>query len=141
MVASQGASEAFTAQFLDDPENWSIIEQAQIFCSEVKFISMKIFILNELKGFFLVSCREAFMRVCEYAFKSGKIFAMTLSAKFICDNPIGVRLLSALPYADIVFGYEDVTLLSFFFFSLSFFLLGSQSSGQNSIKYSSLIFH
>ena len=48
------------------------------------------------------------MRVCEHAFKSGKIFAMTLSAKFICDNPIGVRLLSALPYADIVFGYEDV---------------------------------
>ncbi|CAF0885597.1 unnamed protein product [Rotaria sp. Silwood1] len=32
---------------------------------------------------------------------------MTLSAKFICDDPIGVRLLSALPYADVVFGYED----------------------------------
>jgi len=55
----------------------------------------------------LVSCREAFMRVCEHAFKAKKIFAMTLSAKFICDDPIGVRLLSALPYADIVFGYED----------------------------------
>jgi hypothetical protein len=50
------------------------------------------------------------MRVCEHAFKTGKIFAMTLSAKFICDNPIGVRLLSALPYADVVFGYEDVNL-------------------------------
>lgn len=62
----------------------------------------------EFQGFFLVSCREAFMRVCEHAFKNGKIFAMTLSAKFICDNPIGVRLLSALPYADVVFGYEDV---------------------------------
>jgi len=35
MVASQGASEAFTATFLDDPQNWSIVEQAQIFCSEV----------------------------------------------------------------------------------------------------------
>jgi len=33
---------------------------------------------------------------------------MTLSAKFICDDPIGVRLLSTLPYADIVFGYEEV---------------------------------
>ncbi len=38
MVASQGASEAFTASFLDDPENWGKIEQAQIFCSEVFFI-------------------------------------------------------------------------------------------------------
>ncbi len=55
-----------------------------------------------------MSCREAFMRVCEHAFKTGKIFAMTLSAKFICDNPIGVRLLSALPYADVIFGYEEV---------------------------------
>jgi len=59
------------------------------------------------------------MRVCEHAFKTGKIFAMTLSAKFICDNPIGVRLLSALPYADVVFGYEDVNNLFFF----SFFIL------------------
>ncbi|CAF3842624.1 unnamed protein product [Rotaria sordida] len=92
MVASLGASEAFTADFLDEKENWAVIEQAQILCSE---------------GFFLVSCREAFMRVCEHAFKMGKIFSMTLSAKYICDDPIGVRLLSALPYADVVFGYED----------------------------------
>jgi len=60
------------------------------------------------------------MRVCEHAFKTGKIFAMTLSAKFICDNPIGVRLLSALPYADVVFGYEDVNLFRFFFLILFF---------------------
>ena len=41
MVAGVGASEAFTAQFLDDTENWSIIEQAQIYCSEVKSIRMR----------------------------------------------------------------------------------------------------
>ena len=55
MVASQGASEAFTAQFLDDPENWSIIEQAQIFCSEVIFNSIESiysYSMN-LRGFFL----------------------------------------------------------------------------------------
>lgn len=56
-----------------------------------------------------MSCREAFMRVCEHAYKTGKVFAMTLSAKYICDDPIGVRLLSVLPFADIVFGYEDVS--------------------------------
>lgn len=39
MVASQGASEGFTADFLDDPENWSKIEQAQFFCSEVNKFS------------------------------------------------------------------------------------------------------
>ena len=49
------------------------------------------------------------MRVCEHAYKTGKVFAMTLSAKYICDDPIGVRLLSVLPFADIVFGYEDVS--------------------------------
>ena len=49
------------------------------------------------------------MRVCEHAFKHRKLFSMTLSAKFICDDPYGVCLLSALPYADVVFGYEDVS--------------------------------
>jgi hypothetical protein len=44
----------------------------------------------------------------EHAFKTGKIFAITLSAKFICDDSIGLRLLNTLPYADVVFGYEDV---------------------------------
>ena len=34
---------------------------------------------------------------------------MTLSARYICDDPIGVRLLSVIPFADIVFGYEDVS--------------------------------
>ena len=48
------------------------------------------------------------MRVGEHAYKTGKVFTMTLSAKYICDDPIGVRLLSVLPFADIVFGYEDV---------------------------------
>ncbi|CAF2100485.1 unnamed protein product [Rotaria magnacalcarata] len=54
-----------------------------------------------------VSNREAFMRICEHSHKKRKIFAMTLSAKYICDDPYGSRLLSALPYADIVFGIED----------------------------------
>jgi len=40
MVASQGASEAFTADFLDDPENWAKIEQAQIYCSEVNIFNI-----------------------------------------------------------------------------------------------------
>jgi hypothetical protein len=35
MVAALGASESFTANFLDERENWSKIEQAQILCSEV----------------------------------------------------------------------------------------------------------
>lgn len=42
MVASQGASEAFSADFLDDPENWAKIEQAQIYCSEVKNLRNRI---------------------------------------------------------------------------------------------------
>lgn len=49
------------------------------------------------------------MRVCEHAYKKRKIFAMTLSAQYICADPDGVRLLSALAYADIIFGYEDVS--------------------------------
>ena len=43
MVASQGASEAFTADFIDDAENWSIIEKAQIYCSEVEIFRFCVF--------------------------------------------------------------------------------------------------
>jgi hypothetical protein len=71
------------------------------------------------------------MRVCEHAFKSGKIFAMTLSAKFICHDPIGVRLLSSLPYADIVFGYEEVKKFDYFDFQILIGFLGSKSSCDN----------
>lgn len=49
------------------------------------------------------------MRICEHAHKKGKIFAFTLSAKYICDEPYGSRVLSALPYADVVFGREEVS--------------------------------
>ncbi|CAM4835218.1 unnamed protein product [Rotaria magnacalcarata] len=91
-IASLGASEAFTSNFLEVEENWQHIARARVLCSE---------------GFFLVSNREAFMRICEHSHKKRKIFAMTLSAKYICDDPYGSRLLSALPYADIVFGIED----------------------------------
>lgn len=35
MVASLGASEAFSANFLDEKENWAKVEQAQLICSEV----------------------------------------------------------------------------------------------------------
>ncbi len=41
MVASQGASGGFTVDFLEDPENWTKIEQAQIYCSEVKIYFKK----------------------------------------------------------------------------------------------------
>ncbi len=49
------------------------------------------------------------MRICEHAHKNRKIFTLTLSAKYICDEPYGSRLLSALPYADVVFGREEVS--------------------------------
>jgi hypothetical protein len=51
MVASQGASEAFTADFLDDRENWAIIEQAQIYCSEVKIFKKFYFKIKRILFF------------------------------------------------------------------------------------------
>lgn len=37
MVASLGAAEAFTHNYLQQKENWSHVEKATILCSEVKF--------------------------------------------------------------------------------------------------------
>lgn len=91
LVAHLAAANNFKASHLDDPKNWSIVENAKIY-----YIS----------GFFFTVCPEAIQRVAKYSLDNDRTFMLNLSAPFISQffkDP----LMNAFPYVDIVFGNDD----------------------------------
>lgn len=93
LVAHLAAANNFKASHLDDPKNWSIVENAKIY-----YIS----------GFFFTVCPEAIQRVAKYSLDNERTLMLNLSAPFISQffkDP----LMNAFPYVDIVFGNDDVS--------------------------------
>lgn len=91
LVAHLAAANNFKASHLDDPKNWSIVENAKIY-----YIS----------GFFFTVCPEAIQRVAKYSLENNRTLMLNLSAPFISQffkDP----LMAAFPYVDIVFGNDD----------------------------------
>lgn len=91
LVAHLAAANNFKASHLDDPKNWSIVENAKIY-----YIS----------GFFFTVCPEAIQRVAKYSLDNDRTLMLNLSAPFISQffkDP----LMNAFPYVDIVFGNDD----------------------------------
>lgn len=60
-----------------------------------------------LQGFFLTVSPESILTVAKHAAENNKTFMMNLSAPFI-PQFFTDRLLSVLPYIDILFGNETV---------------------------------
>lgn len=60
-----------------------------------------------LQGFFLTVSPESILTVAKHAAENNKTFMMNLSAPFI-PQFFTERLLSVLPYIDILFGNETV---------------------------------
>lgn len=91
LVAHLAAANNFKASHLDEPKNWSIVENAKIY-----YIS----------GFFFTVCPEAIQRVAKYSLDNDRTLMLNLSAPFISQffkDP----LMNAFPYVDIVFGNDD----------------------------------
>lgn len=59
-----------------------------------------------ISGFFLTVSPETIMTVAGEAAKEGKVFAMNLSAPFLCQF-FKEPMLAALPYVDVLFGNES----------------------------------
>lgn len=59
-------------------------------------------------GFFIISSFESILTLARYAIENNKIFAINLSAVYICDSYLK-ELLEIIEYADCVFGNEDET--------------------------------
>ncbi len=59
-------------------------------------------------GFFIISSFESILTLARYAIENKKIFAINLSAVYICDLYMK-EILEIIEYADCVFGNEDET--------------------------------
>ncbi len=97
LVAHLAAANNFNSSHLDKPENWSIVENAQVY-----YIS----------GFFFTVSPESIQRIAKYSFENNRTVMMNLSAPFICQF-FKDKVVEALPYVDVVFGNEDVIFLEF----------------------------
>lgn len=90
LVANLGAANSYDVQHLRKPENWGLVQNAQ---------------LAYIAGFFLTVSVDSILDVAKHCAENNKIFCMNLSAPFIC-MAFKDQLLSVLPYIDILFGNE-----------------------------------
>lgn len=91
LVTSLGAALKFTHKFLTKPENWSVIEKA-----EVIYIG----------GFVFDVSVQAIEMLCKHAAENDKVLVMNLSAPFLIKY-FADKKLNILQYVDVLFGNQD----------------------------------
>ncbi|XP_050725598.1 uncharacterized protein LOC127003241 isoform X2 [Eriocheir sinensis] len=90
LVANLAAANHFSKSHLDIPENKALLEKAKFY-----YIS----------GFFLTVSPESILTVGQHACEHNKVFAMNLSAPFLCEF-FNEPMMKAFPYIDILFSNE-----------------------------------
>lgn len=66
-------------------------------------------LVSYLQGFFLTVSPESILKVSKHASDNNKIFGLNLSAPFISQF-FKEPLMKVMPYVDIIFGNETVSL-------------------------------
>ncbi|CAF3744772.1 unnamed protein product [Rotaria sordida] len=92
MITDLGAANRFTIDYLNKSENWLYVERAKLFY---------------IPGYFVRTCPEAVFKLARHAANTKKIFALNLSAEYICQK-FGDILMQLLPFIDFLFGNEQV---------------------------------
>ncbi|MQL68950.1 hypothetical protein Taro_001243 [Colocasia esculenta] len=90
LIANLSAANCYKVDHLKRPENWALVEKA-------KYIY--------IAGFFLTVSPSSIQLVAEHVAATNKVFAMNLSAPFICEFFREAQE-KALPYVDYLFGNE-----------------------------------
>ncbi|KAI3964776.1 hypothetical protein MKW92_000763 [Papaver armeniacum] len=70
LIANLSAANCYKSEHLKRPQNWALVEKAKYFY---------------VAGFFLTVSPESIQLVGEHVVAQNKIFAMNLSAPFICE--------------------------------------------------------
>jgi len=91
LVTNLGAALKFTHKFLTQPENWKVVQQA-----EVIYIG----------GFVFDVSVESIEILCKWAAENDKILVMNLSAPFLIKYFTDKKL-NILQYVDVLFGNQD----------------------------------
>lgn len=91
LVTELGAAEQFHAEYLDEPENWKLVEKAKYFY---------------IGGFFLPVSMEAVLQLLKHAVENDKTVVMNLHATFLCSY-YADKELNLMQYVDVLFGNGD----------------------------------
>ena len=93
LVAHLGAADFFTHMFMEEPENWQLVEKADMFY---------------IGGFVFPVCNQAIFDLAQHACDNNKTLAMNLSAPFLCKYfaDTSQERWDIMPYIDILFGNE-----------------------------------
>jgi len=94
LVTKLDAANHFTPSHLDNPDNWKVVETAQVVYSA---------------GFFLTVSVDSMVRVAKHCAENNKTYCLNLSAPFLIQF-FKDQMMSVMPYADIVFGNETEAL-------------------------------
>uniref|UniRef100_A0A8C9W8P7 Adenosine kinase n=1 Tax=Scleropages formosus TaxID=113540 RepID=A0A8C9W8P7_SCLFO len=95
LVANLAAANCYKKEkHLDLEGNWALVEKAKIYY---------------IAGFFLTVSPESILKVAKHASEHNKVFALNLSAPFISQF-YKKPMMEVMPYVDILFGNETVTL-------------------------------
>jgi len=91
LVTELGAAEQFHAEYLDDPENWQLVEKAKYFY---------------IGGFFLPVSMNAVLKLVNFAVDHDRTVVMNLHATFLCKN-YADKDTNLMQYIDVLFGNGD----------------------------------
>jgi len=90
LVTKLDAANHFTVSHLEDPDNWKLVEKAEVVYSA---------------GFFLTVSVESMLKVAKQCALKDRTYCINLSAPFLCQF-FKDQMSSVLPFTDIVFGNE-----------------------------------
>uniref|UniRef100_A0A914MSI6 Adenosine kinase n=1 Tax=Meloidogyne incognita TaxID=6306 RepID=A0A914MSI6_MELIC len=91
MCADLGAASKFNLEFLETPENWSVIENATVYYTSAHFLNVS---------------PNCIMRICEYAANKNKKFIFNMGAIYLAKK-FKKEIEIILKYSDLIFGNED----------------------------------
>ena len=90
LVAHLGAANFFSHAFLEKPENWELVERAEVYY---------------IGGFVFPVCSQSIFDIAKHACANNKTLAMNLSAPFMCKY-FADKKIDVMPYVDLLFGNE-----------------------------------
>nr|CAD2187241.1 unnamed protein product [Meloidogyne enterolobii] len=88
MCANLGAASKFNLEFLETPENWSVIENANVYYTSAHFLNVS---------------PKCIMRICEYAANKNKKFIFNMGAEYLAKK-FKKEIEIILKYSDLIFG-------------------------------------
>ncbi|KAK9804946.1 hypothetical protein WJX73_001708 [Symbiochloris irregularis] len=92
LVANLASANNYKVDHLKKPEQWKVVEQAQVIYSA---------------GFFITVSPESIALTAKHCAEHNKIYCMNISAPFLCQvPPFKKSLLDTMPFIDFLFGNE-----------------------------------